>query len=272
MAFGQPPRLPARLRGTTWARGFPDARVMGCSCPPPTPHPDPAQPQVPQGSPHGYQGSPIPTHEPAHSWRPLMPPMVMDTREPGAGGIQYRYPVERCLDWLGQAPQYLTYRVAGGTPAGSQSPLQSLCPTPAPAPVAQARAETSRLCKGQVPSPLHNDVLALQHRGGRGSPRYQQPSGQGSQGCLGGSKGLPRDFAVISSPGAQIGVGKGVALSPGGTNAAWRCPHWGSASGWVAVETNPFGSPLGTQDVKLSATASWVTAALWPRSKLPTPR
>lgn len=75
---------------------------------------------------------------------------------------QYRTPVERCLGMLGQAPQYLERRVVGGTPAGSRPPLQPLCPTPVPAPVAQARVETSWLCKGQVPSPLHNDVLALQ--------------------------------------------------------------------------------------------------------------
>lgn len=83
---------------------------------------------------------------------------------------QYRTTMERCLDMLGQAPRYLAQRVVGGTSAGSRLPLQPLCPTPVSAPVAQAKAETSWLCKGQVPGPLHNDVLALQSWRDRGCP------------------------------------------------------------------------------------------------------
>lgn len=49
--------------------------------------------------------------------------------------------------------------------------------------------------------------------------------GQGSQGSLGLSEGLPRDLAVICFTGAQIGVSKGVALSPGGTDTAQRPLH-----------------------------------------------
>lgn len=44
------------------------------------------------------------------------------------------------------------------------------------------------------------------------------PFGQGSQGWLSISKGLPRDLELICFTGAQIGVRKGAALSSGGTD------------------------------------------------------
>lgn len=59
------------------------------------------------------------------------------------------------------------------------------------------------------------------------------PFRQGSQGWLGVSEGLPSDLAVICSTGAQTGVGKGVTLSPGGTDASSRPPHQGSTRTWL---------------------------------------
>lgn len=72
------------------------------------------------------------------------------------------------------------------------------------------------------------------------------PFRQGSQGWLSVSEGLPRDFAVICFTGAQIAVGKGVALSPGETDAARRLPHQGSARTWLGGcrERDPGLGPL----------------------------
>jgi len=119
-----------------------------------------------QGSLHGCQETPVPTHKPAHGWHPLMPTQLRTPRslDQGDGGAVQ----DPRGEMLGQTPLYLAHRMAGGTPVGSQPPLQPLCPPQVLAPVAQAGAERSRLCKGQVPSPLHNSVLAPQRRGGQG--------------------------------------------------------------------------------------------------------
>lgn len=67
-------------------------------------------------------------------------------------------------------------------PAGSQSLLQLLDPSLVSAPVAQARAETSWLCKGQVPSPLHNILTSW--LGGAEVPGVLAPFKRGSQDWL----------------------------------------------------------------------------------------
>lgn len=104
--------------------------------------------------------------------------------------------------------------MVGESPAESQSLLQLLNRSQVSAPVAQARAETSWLCKGQVPGPLHNNVLKPWLGGSRGA--WGAGTLQAGVTRLAQCEELLRDLPVIFSAGVEIGVGKGMTLSPGG--------------------------------------------------------